>query len=248
MHRLVSATFLAASLAVTHLAAAQTPADAVTKALANPARADQRDDDARRKAEQVLVFSGVKPGDTVIDFVPGSGYWTRIFSGIVGPSGHVYALWPRSFAKYAAKPLPVLQARKLDNVTAQVQDSDAPSVPQPADLFWTVQNYHDMANGGGDAQAALQAFNAAVFKALKPGGTYVVIDHADAAGAGLGGTEARHRIDEAVVIEQVKAAGFTLAGESDVLRNPDDPHTATVFDPSIRGRTDQFVLKFTKPK
>lgn len=225
---------------------AQTATPAIRAALAAPARADQQGDDARRKAAEVLVFSGVKPGDVVVDYLPGAGYWTRIFTGVVGAKGHVYALWPAAGAKYAAKSLPALQARGLANVTAQVQATDLPTAPKPVDLFWTVQNYHDIPNGGG-GEPALRAFDAAVYRMLRPGGTYVVIDHADAPGTGLTGTEARHRIDAATVKRQVEAAGFRLVGESKVLANPADDHAKPVFDPAIRGKTDQFVLKFRKP-
>ncbi|MCU6455219.1 methyltransferase [Sphingomonas sp. A2-49] len=219
---------------------------AITRALADPDRADQAGDDTRRAAAAVLAFSGVKPGDTVVDYLPGSGYWTRIFTGIVGAKGKVYALWPAAGAKYAEKSLPALQARGLANVTAQVQPTNLPTAPAPVDLFWTVQNYHDIPNKGA-GEPALRAFDAAVFKLLKKGGTYVVIDHADAPGTGLTGTETRHRIDPAAVRSQVEAAGFRFAGASKVLANPADDHGKNVFDPAIRGRTDQFVLKFRKP-
>ena len=226
--------------------AAQSPATRVEQALANPARSDQQVDDARRKAAEVLTFSGVKSGDIVIDYLPGSGYWTRIFTSIVGPKGRVYALWPASGARFAAKALPALQDRHLPNVIAQVQPSDLPTAPQPVDLFWTVQNYHDLANSGGEP--ALHAFNSAVFAALKPGGTYVVIDHADAAGTGLAGTATRHRIDKDAVIRQIESVGFHLVAQSQALANPADDHQAKIFDPAIRGHTDQFVLKFQKPR
>lgn len=219
---------------------------AITRALADPARADQAGDDARRQAAAVLAFSGVKPGDTVVDYLPGSGYWTRIFTNVVGPTGKVYALWPAAGAKYAAKSLPALQALGLANVTAEVQATNLPTVPQPVDLFWTVQNYHDIPNKGA-GEPALRAFDSAVFKLLKKGGTYVVIDHADAAGTGLSGTETRHRIDATAVRRQIEATGFRFVGASKVLANPADDHSKNVFDPAIRGKTDQFVLKFRKP-
>jgi predicted methyltransferase len=92
------------------------------------------------------------------------------------------------------------------------------------------------------------AFNKAVFAALKPGGVYVILDHADGAGTGLTGTQSRHRIDIEKVKADMKAAGFTLDSESKILANAADDHTKNVFDPSIRGKTDQFLLKFRKPK
>ena len=213
---------------------------AVAAALADPARADQAGDDERRQAAAVLAFSGVGPGDSVIDFLPGQGYWTRIFFGIVGPSGHVDAIWPSIAAKPAAKALPALQARALANVTAELQATPFPTAAQPVDLFWTVQNYHDLPAAG------IAQFNAAVFKVLKPGGTYLGIDHADTAGA-VPTVPFKHRIDPAVVRSQVTAAGFRYVGSSSVLRNPADDHAKVVFDPAIRGHTDQFVFKFVKP-
>ena len=219
---------------------------AITRALADPARADQAGDDARRQAAAVLAFSGVKPGDTVVDYLPGSGYWTRIFTGVVGPKGKVYALWPAAGAKYAEKSLPGLKARGLSNVVAEVQATNLPTTPQPADLFWTVQNYHDIPNKGA-GEPALRAFDAAVFRLLRKGGTYVVIDHADKPGSGMSGTETTHRIDPAAVRRQIEATGFRFVGASKVLANPADDHSKNVFDPAVRGRTDQFVLKFRKP-
>lgn len=220
-------------------------APAIAKALADPARADQAGDDARRHAADVVAFSSVKPGWQVVDFLPGQGYWTRIFTGVVGPSGHVYALWPSASGERAKATVEALNGRKLGNVTAAV-DPGLITLDKPVDLIWTVQNYHDLPNGGR-GEAALNAFNAAVFKALKPGGTYVVIDHVAPAGSGLSDTETLHRIDPAIVKKEVLAAGFTFAGESKALANPKDDHTLKVFDAKIRGVTDQFVYKFRKP-
>jgi predicted methyltransferase len=217
----------------------------IAKALADPARADQAGDDARRHAAEVVAFSGVKPGWQVVDFLPGQGYWTRIFTGAVGPSGHVYALWPSAAGDRAKATVDALNGRKLSNVTAAV-DAGLITVDKPVDLVWTVQNYHDLPNDGR-GEPALNAFNAAVFKALKPGGTYVVIDHVAPAGSGLTDTGTLHRIDPAIVKKQVLAAGFTFAGESKALANPKDDHSLKVFDPKIRGVTDQFVYKFRKP-
>ncbi len=160
--------------AVTPSAQAQKVSAAVTKALADPARADQQGDDARRKAADVVAFSGLKPGNVVVDYLPGAGYWTRIFTGVVGAKGHVYAIWPAAGAKYAEKALPALQARGFANVTAEVQATNLPTSPQPVDVFWTAQNYHDIPNNGA-GEPALRAFDAAVFRrridrAAQPGG------------------------------------------------------------------------------
>ena len=135
------------------------------------------------------------------------------------------------------------------NVTALNAKINDFAAPEKLDIFWTSQNYHDLYNAidKSTGKADLVAFNRLVFAALKPGGTYVVVDHVAPAGSGASATKTLHRIDPAQVKADVEAAGFVFGGESDVLRNPADPHTALVFDPSIRGRTDQFAFKFVKP-
>ena len=221
--------------------AAPVVSPAIRAALADPARADQAGDDERRQAAAVLAFAGVRPGQTVVDYLPGQGYWTRIFAGVVGPQGHVVAMWPQAAAKRADGVVSGLKARGLTNVAYDVQATNLPTVAAPVDLFWTVQNYHDIPD-------PLKAqFNQAIYNALRPGGVYVVIDHADTVNAPPT-VPFKHRIDPHVVRAQVTAAGFRFAGESKVLANPADDHSLPVFDPSLRGHTDQFVYKFVRPR
>lgn len=209
----------------------------VAAAIADASRPEaDRQRDANRKPGELIVFAGIKAGDKVVDLLPGSGYFTRIFAGVVGPSGHVYSLTPREDANLKA------WAAERRNVTYAVQPMDQLEVPEPVDVVWTSLNYHDVVNRGG-----ADALNAFAFKALKPGGTYIVIDHAAGPNPAPDVTSKLHRIDPQVVKQQVQAAGFELEAESDVLRNPDDTYTTGVHDPSIRGRTDQFVLRFRKP-
>jgi len=239
---------IVALMATGALAKTHKPAEtraAVTKALADPARADQAVDDARRKALESVVFSGLGPGDTVIDYIPGKGYWTRIFTGVVGPKGHVYPMWPAVAAARATATIDDLKARNLANVTPVVGATNIPASDAPVDLFWTVENYHDVANNGGEQ--ALAAVNKGIFNLLKPGGIYIVIDHASAPGTGITTTNTLHRIEPAAVKAQVISAGFKFVGESDALHNPADDHSLKVFDPAIRGHTDQFIYKFRKP-
>ncbi|MEW9570807.1 class I SAM-dependent methyltransferase [Rhodanobacter sp. Si-c] len=223
----------------------------VTAAINDPARAADTKDDARRQMAAVMTFAQVKPGEKVLELVPASGYWTRVFSAIVGPHGHVYTVWPDEMAKYSAKSYAnwqkLVATPHYANVSLLKQPAAQPSAPAKVDLVFTAQNYHDY-HDPFMGPVDMAKFDKAVFNALKPGGVFVVIDHVAPAGSGLADTNTLHRIDPAVVKQEVEAAGFVFDGESDALRNPADPHTVKVFDPSIRGHTDQFIYRFRKPK
>ncbi|MBD8872521.1 class I SAM-dependent methyltransferase [Rhodanobacter sp. DHB23] len=228
----------------------QTTPSYVTAAMDDPARGTDRNDDARRQMAAVMVFAGVKPGQKVMELVPGSGYWTRVFSGIVGGQGHVYTIWPqemmshldKNFAKWGK----LATTPHYANVSVSEQPVAQLEVPAKVDLAFTVQNYHDLHDVTDPAGVA--KFDKQVYDALKPGGLFVIVDHVAPAGSGLADTGTLHRIDPAAVKQEVEAAGFVFDGESDALRNPADPHTAKVFDPSIRGHTDQFIYRFRKPE
>ncbi|HXS73467.1 MAG TPA: methyltransferase [Rhodanobacteraceae bacterium] len=222
----------------------------VTAAINDSARSADRKDDARRQVAAVMAFTGVKPGDSVLELVPGSGYWTRVFSAIVGPNGHVYTVWPNEMDKFSAKSYAnwqsLVAAPHYKNVTLLKEPAAHLSVPTKVDVVFTSQNYHDY-HDPFMGPVDMAAFDKQVFDALKPGGVFVVIDHAAAQGSGASATDTLHRIDPLLVKKEVEAAGFKFDGESDALRNPNDPHTAKVFDKSIRGHTDQFIYRFRKP-
>jgi predicted methyltransferase len=160
-------------------------------------------------------------------------------------------IWPNEYAK-EAQPDPqknreLARQPGYSNITVIEQPGAAFATPEPVDLVFTVQNYHDYPDkfmGRIDPMV----FNRAVYKALKPGGVFLVVDHVAEAGSGMRDTDTLHRIDPAIVKQQVTAAGFVFEGESDVLRNPADDHRKVVFDKSIRGHTDQFVYRFLKPR
>jgi predicted methyltransferase len=196
-----------------------------------------------------LALGEVKPGQKVADFMMGGGYFTRILSPAVGPSGKVYAYQSAEFVKFRAAYGTEQAAVAADykNVVPLTAPLSAVGLPDGLDLVLTVQNYHDLHLKPFPAGTA-DAVNKQIFKALKPGGIYLVVDHAAAAGADADTPDKLHRIDEAIVKREVAAAGFKLVAEDAMLANPDDPHTANVFTPAIRGKTDQFVLKFRKPK
>lgn len=236
-------TALACSLVFAGTALAQIP-DYVAKAVADPGRAQDAKNDERRKGAEIVAFSAAKPGDKVLELIPGGGYFTRVFSKVVGPQGRVYAVWP---TEYDEKPDQVKAiAKDYGNVDLLMQPAAKLTAPQPVDVVFTSQNYHDYPDkfmGPTD----LKVLNAAVFAVLKPGGVYIIVDHSAEVGSGLRDTDTVHRIDETIVKQQVVAAGFEFVGESDVLRNKSDDRKTNVFNPAIRGRTDQFVYKFRKP-
>ncbi len=217
-------------------------------ATAAPVRpeADSKRDAARKPAEMV-AFAGIKPGSNVADFIPGGGYFTRVFALAAAPNGSVTAIIPAESEKRRpddAKAIRDLAGQGYGTVKV-VSGLGDPALAGTLDVVWTAQNYHDLHNSL--PPAGVLGVNKAVFAALKPGGVYVIVDHAAAAGSALTATNTLHRIDPAAVRAEVTAAGFKFDGESMALANPQDGHDKNVFDPAIRGFTDQFVYRFKKP-
>lgn len=238
-------TALAAAICFSGAAlAADIPAD-VAAAVAETTRpADQREADAYRLPAETLAFVGLKPGDKVGELFPSGGYFTRMISDIVGADGRDYALdttrWKggvEADQKIAAEP-----AHKNVVVTGTAFGEFA--LPEPVDVFWITQNYHDLhINEYGDVDMA--AFNKKVFDALKPGGIYFVLDHQANSGTTEADIAKLHRIEKDQVIKEVTAAGFKLIDEGHFLNRASDDHTKPIFD--LKGQTDQYALKFQKP-
>jgi predicted methyltransferase len=208
--------------------------------------------DANRKPAESLAFAGVEPGERVADYAAGSGYFTRLFADAVGDKGHVYAVVPLPVLQFpnAAKGAADLKTWSTSHANITINTAapmDGLKFPEPLDLFWISQNYHDL-HDKFMGPVDIAAFNKAVYAALKPGGVYLVLDHVAAKGAPADVTETLHRIEPSTVRQEVEAAGFKFESESTALANPADPHTAGVFDKTIRGHTDQFIYKFRKPK
>jgi predicted methyltransferase len=246
----VAALCIALAMA-TNAGAASAPPSYINAAVNDASRPDaDKARDADRKPGEMLVISGLKPGGNVADMIPGGGYFTRLFAKTVGPKGHVYAFVPQELLTKRATAADGIKALAADPGYSNVSVIEGPingfNAPQALDLAWTSQNYHDLHNWASAENLA--AFNKAVFAALKPGGIYIVLDHVAAAGAPADVTETLHRIDPAIVKKEVIAAGFKFEGTSAVLRHPEDDHTAKVFDAGVRGKTDQFILRFRKPK
>jgi len=224
------------------------PTPRLRAVLADPGRAGERGQDARRHPAELVGLADLRPGQRVVDLIPGTGYWTRIFSKMVGPKGRVYAVWPIAYAKVASGNVADLRksAGKYGNVDVLVEQGALLTAPLPVDVVWTSDNYHDY-NDKFMGIPGPQSLARAAYRSLKPGGLFIVIDHAAGRGRGMRDTETLHRIERASVIEQATAAGFRLVGENSALSNPRDPLNIAVFDPKIRFRTNQFALKFRKP-
>jgi predicted methyltransferase len=201
---------------------------------------------------ELIRFAQVDTGATVVDVYPGNGDWSRRFSGAVGSEGRVYSFVPAEVAHFKSDPVGHIQALAQEsghnNVDAISADLVAlPTFVQNADVVWLHLFYHDLHTALIQANGATAAeFNRAVHQSLKPGGIYVVVDHAATAGTGISEASSLHRIEPASVREQVEAAGFVLDAESALLANKDDPHTAKVFDASIKGETDRFAYRFVR--
>jgi len=228
-------------------------ADRVAAAVASASRPEKdRADDAMRKPAAVLSFIGIEPGMTVFEVEAGRGYYTELYAPLARPEGVIIMQNPASFDSFLANPVAKrLADNRLPNVRLSKSPFDALDADDgsvdiatwllgPHDLYYTPPDGVD----SGDPETAF----AEVFRILKPGGLFVILDHAALPGAPstTGGT--LHRIDPAIVKGLAAGAGFLLIEENDVLRNPDDDYTMSVFDPAIRRRTDRFLLKYKKPE
>jgi predicted methyltransferase len=245
--RLALTAALALTLSAPAFAKTMTPVQSAIADTKRPAADTARD--AARKPADLIAFADIKPGQKVADFVMGGGYLTRIIAGTVGPKGVVYAYQPSEFvtfmAKYGTDQDAVAAA--YSNVKPLRTSLGVFALPEPVDVIVTVQNYHDLHLAPFPKDTA-EKVNAALFKGLKPGGFLIVVDHVALTGSGLEAPDKLHRIDPAVARAELEKAGFRYDGEITTWRNTTDPHTANVFSPDIRGKTDQFAYRFRKPR
>ncbi len=215
--------------------------------LADPSRpAADRERDAGRMPDQVLAFFDIGPGDKVVDLLCGGGYYTRILVPLVGEEGEVYAGNNPFFQRFGEEAITALLTEpgfeRVHRIDGPVDEVALPT-DGSLDAVIVVLAYHDLWLTDEDRSE----LNRRVFAALKPGGVYGIVDHHAAEGAGTDVIQSLHRIEERVITEEISAAGFSLAARADFLGNPDDDRSLRIFDPSIRGSTDRFVLRFEKP-
>jgi len=256
-HRTALATTLAALICVGCASTTGGPpllsSQQIAAIVAAPDRSDaDRRNDERRKPAEVLAFIGIKPGMTALDVSAGGGYTTELLARAVGPGGRVYG---QSRPRDPSRPAPArtsamalaerAQKASAANIVAVERPYESPApIGLENGAFNVVTlffNYHDFGGMGID-RARL---NAAVFAALKPGGVYVVADHAGRPGTGISESTTLHRIEESFLRREVEAAGFRLDQAGDFLRNPADPRDRE--EPEPKQPKDEFVLRFVKP-
>lgn len=223
-------------------------AKTIEQAVADPSRpAAFKAADLLRKPSETLAFSGVRRGMAVGEFYPAGGYFTRMLSDIVGPSGHIYAIENAGWNDSVKDDKTMLAEGKWNNVSLEVKPFGTVSFPRPLDLAWVTQNYHDLKiRKYGNVDTI--AFDRAVYAALKPGGIFFILDHQGPLGMDEAEIAKMHRINRDDVVREVTSVGFKLASEGSFLRRSADDHKKPIFDPAIRGRTDQYALRFVKPR
>ncbi|MFL2553821.1 MAG: class I SAM-dependent methyltransferase [Candidatus Rariloculaceae bacterium] len=242
--RTIKIAFLSIVFSIFNTSLAQTNISAI---LADPTRpVVDRERDASRKPDQVLAFFDIGPGDKVADLLCGGGYYTRILTPLVGTSGEVYAGNNPFFQRFGEETLTALLGEpgfeRVHRIDGPVDELALPTNAS-MDAVIIALAYHDL----WLTDENRDELNRRVFDALKSGGVYGIIDHSAAAGSGTDVIDSLHRIEENVIIDEISTAGFSLAARGDFLRNSEDDRSLRIFDPSVRGNTDRFVLRFEKP-
>ena len=242
------ASLILVAVIATPLAAAPKLAGVIAAAVADPARQPEaRAADATRKPTETLAFSGVKPGMAVGEFYPGGGYYTRMISSVVGPTGHVYGIENDKWKSAVKADADFVTDSKLTNVSMDSGPFGTVRFPKPLDLAWVTQNYHDLKIAEYGKVDTVE-FDRAVYKALKPGGIYFILDHQGPATMTVADIEKMHRINRDLVVKEVTSVGFKLVAEGKFLHRPGDDLTLSIFDKAIQGHTDQYALRFVKPR
>lgn len=245
--------FAADTVKIVHAGDIKVP-DTLRRAILDSPRrpVDDKKRDVGRMPAETIAFFGIKPGMKVAELAASTGYFTAVLAEAVGDTGVVYGQNNKAFRDYIeqeskgaiTRPLGnLIEKQGYKNIVEINSEMDNPMLPAGLDAVFSVMIYHDAVGYKWDPPA----MNAAVFKALKPGGIYGVIDHRAARGAGISDVGKNHRIEQQSLVDQVMQAGFRLVEETDILANPKDPLTVGVFSPEIRDHTDRFTLKFVKP-
>ena len=223
-------------------------------AVANSNRTEaDRNRDAGRKPAAILDFFAIQPGMTILDMFSGGGYYSEMLSYVVGAEGKVIAHTNAAYTQFVGEEATQRYANKrLPNVQIMVAENNELQLPVSTfDAIMMVLAYHDIywvspENGWPEIDST--KLLAELYRGLKPGGTLAVVDHYAATGSPHDSGGTLHRIDPAIVRNEIEAAGFIFDGSSEILRNPDDDLSLAMGDPAVRGKTDRFVFKFRKPE
>ncbi|CAG9933787.1 class I SAM-dependent methyltransferase [Candidatus Nitrotoga arctica] len=196
--------------------------------------------DSSRKPIEFLQFTQVRPGMQVLDIATGNGYTTQLLALVVGSTGTVWAQGDQQRAAFIKR----LTDHPQPNIVPVIRpfEDPIPNDVSKLDLITNIMNYH---NSSYMTVARRVRLNQRLFKALKSGGYLIVIDHSTQTGTDITSAKTLHRIDQAIVLDEIQKAGFRLEQESDFLRNPSDPRNQTYFDMAIP--TDKFAFRFVKP-
>jgi predicted methyltransferase len=223
-------------------------------AVASEARPDSdRARDAGRKPAEVLEFFGIEPGMTVLDLFTGGGYYAEIIAAVVGEQGKVIAQTNQAYLGFVGEEFEQrFGDGHLANVEVLMAENNELSLEENTlDAVMLVLSFHDLYHAdpeNGWPEIDRPAFLAELRKGLKPGGVVAIIDHYAAAGSPTSTGDTVHRIDPAIVLADMEAAGFVFEAGSDMLRNPDDDYSQIVFAEGIRGKTDRFLMRFRNPE
>jgi len=243
--RLILFCLLLGTICIGSQSLAETIHEAVTDTNRTPA---DRERDLRSHPEEVLEFAGLKPGMTVLDLFGGAGYYSEIMGHVVGPKGKVYLHNNAAYLSFVRKSLDERFARgEMINVVRHDAEIGELGIPdESVDLVLMAMTYHDLyyKTEGWDLDPV--SFFGEIYNLLKPGGVLLVIDHAALPDTGSTQAQLLHRIDEKFAREDIESRGFKYVGSLDVLRNPADDRTRSVFDAEIRGHTDRFIHKYIK--
>jgi predicted methyltransferase len=222
------------------------------QALAKPGRleADVARDE-RSQPAAILTLLNLQAGDRVVDIFAGGGYYSELMATLVGEDGEVLLHNNEAYRNFVGKALEErFSGREPGNITRHDREvADLDLGENSLDAAIIIMSYHDLYHSAKDWPAIDSAdFLGQVYRALKPGGRFLIVDHVAEPGSGKSAAQDLHRIDIEFASRDITANGFELIGGSEVLRNPEDDYSKMVFDPAVRGNTDRFVLLFVKPE